>query len=357
MKSVDLKRKYDVAIVGAGPGGAAAAKVLVDAGLSVLVLEKKKVPRDKMCTGLIFGQAQELVKDYFGEIPKTAFAKSAIEGVRIHYPGDQEFFDVPGEAFGSGGKVLHVWRSGFDQWLIDQSNATLLDGCSFLDFKGKKDYVILQCKDDEGKEVNIQAGYLIGADGGASDVRDRIEPDLREALKWIFFYEAYHHKGSITLEQNLFHFFLDNRFSEVFYSWFNAKDDFLVFGTSVKVGSKVEPYFAQFLKFLKDKYELTLGEIERRRGCTMNNMASTANFCLGRDRVLLVGEAAGFVSLVGEGITGAIATGHLAGQAILECHRSGKDVLNLYTQLVEPQIERIKTAWSLGAGQKWFSFI
>lgn len=43
--------RYDVVVVGAGPGGAATAAHLADAGASVLVLDRSSFPRDKACGG------------------------------------------------------------------------------------------------------------------------------------------------------------------------------------------------------------------------------------------------------------------------------------------------------------------
>ena len=57
-----LKNTYDVVIVGAGPSGAATARGLALAGLSVLVIEKKKLPRYKMCSGMIFKESQEITE-------------------------------------------------------------------------------------------------------------------------------------------------------------------------------------------------------------------------------------------------------------------------------------------------------
>ena len=56
--------KWDVIVVGAGPGGAAASKRCAEAGLWTLVLEKRALPRDKVCSGMIMGPwAQEIIRD------------------------------------------------------------------------------------------------------------------------------------------------------------------------------------------------------------------------------------------------------------------------------------------------------
>jgi geranylgeranyl reductase family protein len=52
---------YDVAIVGAGPAGSAAAYHLATAGASVLLLDKATFPRDKPCGGGVTGRAARLL--------------------------------------------------------------------------------------------------------------------------------------------------------------------------------------------------------------------------------------------------------------------------------------------------------
>ena len=46
-------RTVDVVIVGASLSAAAAAKRLVDAGLETIVLERKELPRHKICSGIL----------------------------------------------------------------------------------------------------------------------------------------------------------------------------------------------------------------------------------------------------------------------------------------------------------------
>ncbi|MCB0718579.1 MAG: FAD-dependent oxidoreductase, partial [Bacteroidetes bacterium] len=45
----DVKTSFDAIVVGAGPGGSVAATVMARAGLDVLLVEKDRFPRDKIC--------------------------------------------------------------------------------------------------------------------------------------------------------------------------------------------------------------------------------------------------------------------------------------------------------------------
>ena len=49
---------WDVAVVGAGPVGSACAWYLAGRGLSVLLLDKQRFPRDKLCGDAITTRAQ-----------------------------------------------------------------------------------------------------------------------------------------------------------------------------------------------------------------------------------------------------------------------------------------------------------
>ena len=51
--SAAAAREVDVVVVGASLAAAAAAKRLTDAGLEAVVLERKKLPRHKVCSGIL----------------------------------------------------------------------------------------------------------------------------------------------------------------------------------------------------------------------------------------------------------------------------------------------------------------
>jgi len=48
---------HDIVILGGGPAGAAAAKTAAARGMRVLLIDKARFPRDKLCGGLFTGRA------------------------------------------------------------------------------------------------------------------------------------------------------------------------------------------------------------------------------------------------------------------------------------------------------------
>jgi flavin-dependent dehydrogenase len=58
LKAANGSDLYDVAVVGAGPGGATCAYYLARAGARVLLLERKRFPRDKLCGDAVCTRAQ-----------------------------------------------------------------------------------------------------------------------------------------------------------------------------------------------------------------------------------------------------------------------------------------------------------
>ncbi len=73
---------YDVLIIGAGPAGCMASRVLTEAGFKVLLLEKEKIRREKSCYCFLSPSAIDLIEENFTIIPHE---------IILH----------PGEAFGA----------------------------------------------------------------------------------------------------------------------------------------------------------------------------------------------------------------------------------------------------------------
>ena len=64
---LEVLQVYDVIIIGAGPTGSTAAKVLAENDYEVLLAEKFKLPRYKSCSGQLIKKTLDLVQMSFGE--------------------------------------------------------------------------------------------------------------------------------------------------------------------------------------------------------------------------------------------------------------------------------------------------
>ena len=52
---------FDIAVIGAGPGGATASRYLAKKGLTVCLIDKDQFPRDKPCGG---GFSENLIDEF-----------------------------------------------------------------------------------------------------------------------------------------------------------------------------------------------------------------------------------------------------------------------------------------------------
>jgi SAM-dependent methyltransferase len=77
----------DVLIIGASLAGAAAAKRTVDAGFRTITIEKKELPRHKICSGILSPRGYAFLRENFGEPPDNAFhAPKWVTGVNFLFP-------------------------------------------------------------------------------------------------------------------------------------------------------------------------------------------------------------------------------------------------------------------------------
>ncbi len=68
---------YDAIVVGAGPAGSTAARLLAEGGASVLLLDKHRFPRDKPCGGGVTLRAAALQSvDLSPVVERTVYCAS-----------------------------------------------------------------------------------------------------------------------------------------------------------------------------------------------------------------------------------------------------------------------------------------
>jgi len=336
-----IKAFYDVVIIGAGPAGATAAKELVKNGYRVLIVERKKLPRYKICSGLIIDRAQDLVKKHFGTPPDHVFCQpNFLKGARICLE-KHTLMDVPVEK----AQTYNVWRADFDYWLVQKSKAEVLDQHKLVGLKQTDTDVEVQVQTPDKTVIFINASFLIAADGGQSSARRFLDPSFRKKVRWFTFAQAYC-DATIDLDPDSFYMFFDPSLSS-FYTWLNFKDNYLIYGAAVNKDEKWIPAFTNSTEYLQKTFGLRIEKIVKKTGCMGTDMSITGNFFLGRGRILLAGEAAGFMNIFGEGISSAIATGHLTAHAIDQAQTSRQDVLSIYNEITKTEKTRTQQSWDI----------
>ena len=160
---------YDVIVVGAGPAGCTASKVLAEKGYQVLLVEKFKMPRYKSCSGVLIKKSMDLVKTYFGEdVPASAMCTPTENRGMI-------FTDDKGKEYRFEQEGLNIWRSHFDGWLAEkaeESGTEVRDGVSALSCKEKDGLVEVSL---HGKDNGIEsARYILDCEGVVGTLKRQI---------------------------------------------------------------------------------------------------------------------------------------------------------------------------------------
>jgi menaquinone-9 beta-reductase len=165
----------DVIVVGAGPAGSATAFYLASAGLDVLVLEKSRFPREKVCGD---GLAPRAVKALTGMGVPLAESDGWVrsKGLRIVGGGGRIELNWP-ELSSFPGYSLVRSRLDFDQILVrhaEKSGARVLEGVNVTgplrdDRTGRVIGVTAnQTSDGEKSERTFRGRVVVAADGNSS---------------------------------------------------------------------------------------------------------------------------------------------------------------------------------------------
>ncbi len=161
----------DVAVVGAGPGGASAAYHLANLGFDVVVLEKATFPRDKVCgDGLTPAAVQEI--QLMG-IDTGGWARN--RGLRVVGGGHEVYFDWPEQASQPPYGMARA-RADLDEALIrkaEEAGARLLEGHRVTEAVRSSTGRITGVRakvgrGSEAKDVQVNARLVIDAGGVAA---------------------------------------------------------------------------------------------------------------------------------------------------------------------------------------------
>jgi geranylgeranyl reductase family protein len=168
-------RRFDVAIVGAGPAGCRAAGVLARSGAGVAVIDGSH-PREKPCGGGVTARALDLVRD---AIDPSVFDAVAIDSATFVDGARAATISLDDPAQ-TGRRLAIVARRDFDGALLQsavEAGASLLATRAIAVARANGGWTIAT------RDGAIEADWLVGADGANSLVRRRVaSPFRREDL-------------------------------------------------------------------------------------------------------------------------------------------------------------------------------
>lgn len=326
---------YDVLIIGAGPTGCTAAKILAENGCKVLLAERCKLPRYKSCSGQLIQKTLDLVQMYFGEPVPLSAACVPTENKGMIFTDDR------GREFRFEQAGLNVWRSTFDYWLAQkavQSGAELRDGTAVLECSEAHDAVTVGLK---GKSAYTeQAKYVLDCAGVTDTLKRKL---LGKTAPYITTYQTFN-RGSINLDYHYFYAYLQPALSE-YDAWFNVKENRLVLGVAVKDQRNIPLYYNRFVHFLQANYNLQMEAQLKAEKWLMPHIRPDCIVDYGKGRVLFAGEAAGFLNPMGEGISAALESGFAAAKAVLQNFGNADSVCAAYKENTETLCSYMRRQW------------
>jgi flavin-dependent dehydrogenase len=171
----------DVVVVGAGPAGAATAVFLAERGLDVLVLDRARLPRSKLCGEYLSPEALRLL-DQLGVLKSLDAAGAApLTGMRLVAPDGTTLtgrYRAVGPYRPYRGHALAAPREVLDGALVERLRSLPVDlreGVRVTDVRVDGDRVTgVEAVDAGGARLTIRAPLVIGADGRASVVAQRL---------------------------------------------------------------------------------------------------------------------------------------------------------------------------------------
>jgi flavin-dependent dehydrogenase len=303
--TIPSRRTYDTIVAGAGPAGVMAAFHAAERG-DVLLMDASSLPRDKSCGGMIHELTRDALAPY-GAIPDSIVLDPRYVNFR-YVDWDRKVFKPTKLAF------VNVDRAGFDAWLVSllPANVEVVGGAALTGLAQDETGVRVTAKSD-GQEFEIACANLVGADGARSAVRRAL--GNAAGSTYVTLQDYVELSGELPA---YFDCIYARSLGESFgYGYAMPKGAVAVVG-SVFYPKTKRPWELQdrFLEMLRAESP-QLGDSVKREACAALYLRSGADIVAGSGRVLLAGEAGGFMSPTsGEGISYAVRSGIMAGRAL-----------------------------------------
>ncbi len=334
-------RIADVVIVGASLSAAAVAKRLVDAGYDTIALERFSLPRTKPCSGIISPRGHRFLIENFGPLPKEVLHEpTACKGVTFYFPGGVE---LPMEF--DGGSTPHLNRAYSDYWAMQRSGAVIHDNMRFLSATDQGAHVDIIASNGQ-EERRYRARYLIGADGPNSKVVSTLYPEYRDAITWFTVKQHLHEIIDCPLDPKYFHYWFHPGLG--YYTWSHLRNGRQIIGVGYEADDDFSTRHAKALRYLEDRHAVKLGLCITRETSVNNFGLSLINrYVFGRGNIIVTGQAAGFLNMIAEGMSTALHSGAIAGEAAVDAFRLNRPIQDIYRTMIQSEVRRCSDQWNI----------
>ena len=179
---------HDVIVVGAGPAGSACAGFLAGKGLDVLLIDRARFPREKICGDCLHPRSWTILRELNATEPVRNAPHRTIDGIRIvSWTGRSAHSPLK---TAPGRELVSIARSILDDILArtaEKSGARFVQETQLLRVE-PGDPLRVMTRGPHG-EKSLRCRYLVGADGRNSAVAASVDherhhrPD-RVGLQW-----------------------------------------------------------------------------------------------------------------------------------------------------------------------------
>ncbi len=321
---------YDVAVVGAGPGGSAAAITLARAGLRVALIDRQPFPRTKPCGDLIGCGGVALART-LGVEAHTLAPYRPLAGAVIVAPGTRPL--VLRARRGSRDDARVIPRHVFDTALVRAAERA---GAAFVhlhirDLLRDGGRIVGVRGGDATTATTIRARAVIGADGYGSRIARAVrgEETTRAGQVGVAL-RAYATGFNLPPAWEGCLVFAYDATTAPGYGWLMPLPDG---SANVGIGTLAAATDALDARHLRDLFARFIGDTPWLAGATVTQELPPRSWPLAlaprggplvADGVLLVGEAAALVGpMTGAGIHPALQSGIWAGETLIAALRAG----------------------------------